>query len=261
MKVPFVAALMALVLLAVGAPAVAEADDGISFTYKEAVDPLDETCPELEVRRDGEIVITLDGGEGQEMFSPCSKEMVTVDHVTRVDGRVYFAWGASPYSYIMCHSSLGGCITYTGFNQGIWVTDGTAAGTVRLSQRDGYSACKRHWLVGDTSLYFAAGCSSWGWLQDGRLAAGFGLRGDPKRFRVLGDRLMYTSADRTHGRELWRVTDGRRALVKDIRPGPRKSFIQRMVVRDGRLWFLADDGNGLAQWVSDGTRNGTRKVR
>jgi ELWxxDGT repeat protein len=66
-----------------------------------------------------------------------------------------------------------------------------------------------------------------------------------------------------NGDELWR-SDGTPAgtyLVKDINPGPRTAFPNGLQVRDGALYFLADDADrnpGL--WRTDGTAAGTERL-
>lgn len=50
-------------------------------------------------------------------------------------------------------------------------------------------------------------------------------------------------------------------LVKDIRPGPERSDVSNLVVRDDEAYFLANDGTtGYELWVSDGREAGTRLV-
>ena len=105
----------------------------------------------------------------------------------------------------------------------LWVTDGTAGGTFRLSDP--------------------------------------ALRIHPRKLWVASQGLLYFVAeDQDHGAELWR-TDGTPAgthLVADVRPGPEGSDVGGLAEYKGRLWFAADDGSrGGALWQTDGTPAGT----
>ncbi len=103
-----------------------------------------------------------------------------------------------------------------------WVTDGTAAGTVRL--------------LDFTNAY-----------------AG--------NFTAFGGRVFFTANDRTHGRELW-VTDGTAAgttLFDDLNAADGSSP-HDLKVLGGQLLFTADDGAGDKLFVSDGTAAGTHAV-
>jgi ELWxxDGT repeat protein len=105
----------------------------------------------------------------------------------------------------------------------LWVTDGTSAGTLRLSDPPLKIRPRKLWVAGQGVLYFVA-------------------------------------EDQDHGSELWR-TDGTPAgtwLVADVRPGPEGSEIGGLAAYKGRLWFFANDGHrGGALWRTDGTPAGT----
>src|SRR4029453_12037175 len=92
----------------------------------------------------------------------------------------------------------------------------------------------------------------------------------PHDFAVL-DGVVYFGAgdlydsygEGPNGDELWR-SDGTPSgtyLVKDINPGPRSAGPTDLQVRDGALYFLADDRDrspGL--WRTDGTAAGTERL-
>lgn len=110
----------------------------------------------------------------------------------------------------------------------LWISDGTADGTTRITT-----------------------------TQDLRAI------GTPVK---AGDKLYFTAKDAEHGWELW-VTQGTQAttrLVKDINPGTVSSSPYQLtaaVPADGTIYFRADDGShGQELWVSDGTSAGTRMV-
>lgn len=114
----------------------------------------------------------------------------------------------------------------------IWATDGTAAGTARVTD-----------------------------INPGAFTRG----GIPCDLTVLGNRL-YFSADggaANGGYELW-TSDGTASgttLVKDIAAGPAGSRINGIAVVGNKLMFVPTDANNVAQtWISDGTAAGTRPL-
>jgi len=90
----------------------------------------------------------------------------------------------------------------------------------------------------------------------------------PFGMTILGSRLYFVVADRTHGYELWSTDGTTTSLVKDVYPGvpssmvPDDTFRAPMGVLNGALLFCADDGvGGYALWRSDGTASGTTPVK
>ena len=151
----------------------------------------------------------------------------------------------------------------------LWRTDGTAAGTVRLTETGFaqpiqlmvterlYFFLSAHPLLSVASL----------WVSDGTAAGTFELT-DPDVQVVSLTRawvasrgvLYFTARDAEHGSELWRSdgTPGGTRLVEDIRPGPEGSEVLELTPYRGRAWFSANDGqHGRALWRSDGTEAGT----
>jgi ELWxxDGT repeat protein len=111
----------------------------------------------------------------------------------------------------------------------LWVTDGTAAGTHRVTD-----------------------------IAPGAAGAAIGP------LVAVGKRVFFADDDGVHGRELW-TSDGTTAgtrMVADIAPGAGSSLPANLTAVDGRLLFSADDGiHGVEPWVSDGTAKGTRMVQ
>jgi ELWxxDGT repeat protein len=114
--------------------------------------------------------------------------------------------------------------------QGLWSTDGTAAGTALLAQ-----------LSAQSPIQNPHALSVWP--------------------RVDG-RLLFRAWDAEHGFELW-ITDGTAAGTTrlDLAPGSASSFPDNFAVAAGRVWFTANDGvHGRELWVSDGTPTGTHQT-
>jgi len=155
----------------------------------------------------------------------------------------------------------------------LWVTDGTARGTVKLTTlRDAeggrLDSCEAHWARAGARAIAAA---EWCWKPRSRAwvsgAVGIILGSQLVRylpiprmydFKLAGRRIVTTGTD-SRGTELW-VHDGRMVRV-DIRPGPLGSNPRRLRDLGTRVRFIANDGSGKAIWRTDGTISGTRKVR
>jgi ELWxxDGT repeat protein len=139
----------------------------------------------------------------------------------------------------------------------VWRTDGSTAGTVRLTD---VSADVRNLTACRGRLYFttAIGDRAGLWATDGR-------RGREQRITTLPGRrheepagltclpagLVFTAADGEHGRELWTLAAGAtQPVLHDLRPGPRSST-PASVRRVGATVFLtAGDGvHGREVWT------------
>lgn len=154
-----------------------------------------------------------------------------------------------------------------GSGRGLWVTDGTAAGTMRVMS----GIAPDYFHVTDSALFFASNASARRgelWRSDGTaqgtaIVKTFGVQ-VKRNFATLGN-LVYLAADDggPEGFELWK-TDGTGAgtvLEKDIRPGGSSNPTNLNVI-DGVLYFSADDGeHGEELWRSDGTAQGTSLVK
>lgn len=108
----------------------------------------------------------------------------------------------------------------------IWTTDGTAAGTVRL-----------------TSIPRPASPI-------------------PSQPIVVGGRLFFLGFDAPHGFELW-TSDGSTAgtrLVRDFASGRRPALYEQFVAGRQVLYFTLETSAGREVWRSDGTQSGTVRL-
>ena len=156
------------------------------------------------------------------------------------------------------------------FDPDLFVTDGTAAGTLKLRTRAFAS-----FLVSYAGQLFFQGSDpvtgSELWKSDGTVAGtvlvkdilpGLGI-GNPSSLTVVGDTLFFAANGPGAGNELWK-TDGTEAgtvMVAEIRPGTASSSPVLLRASGGRLYFVANDGvTGSELWRSDGTAAGTALV-
>jgi ELWxxDGT repeat protein len=162
-----------------------------------------------------------------------------------------------------------------GTDEQVWSTDGTEAGTVRLSDIT--------WSHGDRPAYdvtafdgrvwfFATGASGQTalWSTDGTAAGtspfaevGPGPQSRPTPVVAGGD-LFFTAFEEATGDELW-VTDGTEGgthLVKDLAAGMVESLPDDLTSIGDRVVFTAFAGpdGPRRPWVSDGTSGGTRRL-
>ncbi len=171
-----------------------------------------------------------------------------------------------------------GRLFFTSTWGGLWTTDGTPAGTVRIEAID--PASFRPWsLVSNgAQVFFLFDDKIHGlelWASDGT-EAGTRLVRDiwpgefspmPWDLTVLHRRVYFHAKDPVRGRELW-VSDGTTTgtvLLKDVNPDgdgfPLGTSLHSLRAVGGRLLFFADDGtHGNEPWASDGTPTGTALV-
>ncbi|MCU7833972.1 MAG: hypothetical protein KZQ83_01875 [gamma proteobacterium symbiont of Taylorina sp.] len=153
----------------------------------------------------------------------------------------------------------------------IWTSDGTAAGTVKLTNFDsteyGIQYSSKNYLVVNNIYYFYLRRLSDNiyelWRSDGTVAGTFKLIDLPgyldDRFKTVGaGGLFYfvPFTDKEYGPELW-VSDGSVSgtrMVKDINPGTGGSSPNNLMEVNDKLYFLVS--NDL--WSSDGTSAGTK---
>ena len=162
----------------------------------------------------------------------------------------------------------------TDTGMGLWISDGTEAGT-QLLKADNFGGTD--YLYGPV-LYkhkvFYLGQDSGEretWLTDGT-PAGTSMMADintkgASRYAhrcIYNGKLYFTAPDDNHGVELW-ASDGTVAgmyMVKDINSGANSSYTNEYTVCNNKLYFVAVDRTyGEELWVTDGTEAGTHMVK
>lgn len=206
------------------------------------------------------------GQSGQvRVIASSGKACSTLAREVRIGPLLYFAWGAR------------WAVTAAGVADGwrqvteLWVTDGTVAGTSRITVlHDGHGpsqdTCGSDWgAVATGPIAFGSWCidkTTGTWMR-GRVVVAWGTRTErkpvprPLFFAIANHRIVTTGQD-DHGRELW-VHD-RVVRVVDIRPGPAGSDPHRFITDGSSVRFIANDGSGRAEWITDGTIAGTHRV-
>jgi ELWxxDGT repeat protein len=140
----------------------------------------------------------------------------------------------------------------------LWKTDGTAAGTVMLtdiSPNDGGVYLSDLTNINGTLNFTFRGSQLWkskGTAASTVEVASFTGVGD---LTNLNGALYFSADDGTHGTELWR-SDGTAAgtvMVADLTPGSAGSYPYNLTNVGGKLYFVAND----ELWTTNGTAAGT----
>lgn len=155
----------------------------------------------------------------------------------------------------------------------IWITDGTAAGTLPLSATikfdddfgllNGKIIFRGSTPATGSELYISDGTTA-GTKLVSDINPGVAGSG-PSGFALLGSFLYFTAETPAAGRELWRTngTPAGTTLVKDIMPGTGSSFnldpnLSSTIFSNGSyLLFAANTAAGNELWKSDGSATGT----
>jgi ELWxxDGT repeat protein len=172
--------------------------------------------------------------------------------------------------------SLGNKALVTDNNDSIWVTNGTAAGTMKLVNT---ATLKNDAVVYKNKIFFAGQNAANGtelWVTD-CTGAGTKLLKDinagaasssPSHFFVYNNILLFFASTATNGNELWK-TDGTAlgtVMVKDIYAGKGNSVDNNnptfFYPAAGTLFFQANDSvHGNELWKTNGNPAGTMLVK
>jgi ELWxxDGT repeat protein len=158
--------------------------------------------------------------------------------------------------------TLAGGFLFSKTDTGLWRTDGTAAGTIKLMSFNIHYPVKSLTPVGDILFFACCGRVSELFKSDGTkrgtvevkdIVAGFS-GSNPKFFVDINGIAYFSATDRsTHGREIWKSDGTRRGtkLAWDINPGASSSRPTDLAYLGGILYFSATDGaHGREPWVA-----------
>ncbi|BBK38542.1 hypothetical protein STAQ_36200 [Allostella sp. ATCC 35155] len=208
-----------------------------------------------------------DGSHGSELWIARPGETaaaMVLDLVEGGDGSMPFAVGETTNGDLLFVAGAAG-------ERALWRSDGTAAGTERLTG-DGVTVPDQRGAWLDGRFHFTAEDADGGgelWSTDGTpegtaLAADI-LAGEsgsqPGPPIAFGDAIYFAATGDAAGRELWRFDGETASRVADLLEGGSSSDPSFFVAFDDALYFVAIDldlGRGL--WRSDGTEAGTRLI-
>lgn len=213
------------------------------------------TCRHDLLVTDGSLV----GLEVIKTFNSTDPRFLTTARTVAVDGmtRVFFAASDD---------------IDQGVNEELWVTDGTAAGTVPMPEiAPGTLSSRPSALVADQGeILFRATNGVDGvelWWTHGLQVTGLDLNscGDsyPNSFLRHGGFVYFSAADCTTGQELWRTdrTTQSTTQVKDLVPGPMGSGVRPLLSTPLGLALSAREADhGIELWGSNGTDAGTVRI-
>jgi trimeric autotransporter adhesin len=182
-----------------------------------------------------------------------------------VEGRLFFSLNLPPQPGAQC------CTPTADAVPGLWVTNGTAAGTIPASTLFGLDfAGAIGGMNGTFFLWGSRGGTSGLWKSQGTPNSTVLLKESiyAPFMATINGTLFFAGTESTYGSELW-ASDGTAAgtrLVKDIVPGTDFSSPAFLTNVHGRLFFFAryriQGGYPTYElWTSDGTTAGTTLVK
>jgi ELWxxDGT repeat protein len=232
--------------------------------------------------RDGALTLVVWRSDGTPAGTRRVKTVARTENPSDI-GADFFAASVSDFArvYFVPHYAL----DFIARDSGLWVSDGTAAGTFEAVPEPCGDCTGVFGLraVGHTGrLFYLADDDTENfrptelWTSDltpagtRQLLRAVAFDGPLFRVRDLVTldfgvpRAFFVVDDLEHGEELW-TSDGTPEgthLVADLRPGPDSAAPVFLTPRGDHLFFAADDGtHGRELWMSDGTAEGTRMVR
>jgi len=156
---------------------------------------------------------------------------------------------------------------------GLWKTDGTDGGTVKVKALE----VANYLTVAGSRMFFDGYSQQTGdepWVSDGTEAGTQMITElSPGQttalhsgFTAFGDRVLFIASDPQHGQEFW-ISDGTVAgthILRDINPGPSDSVYNTpyiTVAGDVAYFTALTAAEGQELWKTDGTEAGTTLVR
>jgi ELWxxDGT repeat protein len=144
----------------------------------------------------------------------------------------------------------------------LWRTDGTEAGTERITELEQSTAMTMTAVsASSTQLFFLAGDYGPVWRTDGTAAGTRMIATNafiPGDLSVVGERAFFTAITATYGGALW-TSDGTLAGTVQLLdlsyrpPGGRRG-------PDGKYYFALYNNGAYEPWISDGTQAGTHRI-
>jgi len=149
--------------------------------------------------------------------------------------------------------------------RGLWVSDGTAAGTRMLFSSETLLPAA---AAGNSVYFWRWGAEGGLWKSDGTDAGTVRVRdmaanaaAQSMAYNPADGRVYFNAIAAGTGLELWSTdgTDAGTRLVKDINPGPADGSVTNVTASHGKVFFSATPaGSAQAQpFVTDGTAAGT----
>ncbi len=207
--------------------------------------------------------------------SPTSGTMLWASDGTRAGTRQLQALQAGGYATIY-DARVAGRYLFLAAKQQLWISDGTRAGTRSLGTFMSTPVLSLESLF-NGRYYFAARTEEFDWevwSTDGTRAGTRMLLDicpracsgvSPESLKVVGNRLLFTGANRAHGTKLWQsngTAQGTRMIQSGTTPGYQRWGSGPVHVAGGRIFFSASDSPVAVPqlWRTDGTKNGTVRL-
>ncbi len=161
-----------------------------------------------------------------------------------------------------------------GTDEALWVSDGTANGTVLISA--GFKAISQYFLPVGNQVFFLAEDATHGyewWVTDGTAAGTHltkdinpGMPGQDIGIRHIAyhNKMYFIGYTQTGEMDFW-VSDGTEAgtymLTESDYPGAVPLDYDMIIYHDKIYFTFHDRTNGIELWVSDGTASGTHILK
>ncbi len=151
---------------------------------------------------------------------------------------------------------------------GIWKTDGTTNGTIRISEQEVWTYRGIIEFKGDAYFFYSNNL----WKTDGKEGGTHMVKTFhanaflEESFFKKSSNLLYFNYNNSNveGAELWRSdgTESGTFLVKDIQPGYQSSYIYDPIIFDDKLYFTAlTESSGREVWRTNGTAQQTQILK
>ena len=200
-------------------------------------------------------------------FSPCQAQIIQQIKDLRTGN-------SFPFDFTISGTKLF-FIASDDVNVGVWVTDGTAAGTQKLTPSTGPLNSISDIVAFNNKVYFSYNNGVTGyelWMSDGTVA-GTGLVSDlyagstgsfPRYFTVANNK-MFFMGDNVNGDRRLFVSDGTAAGTFVVKDNYTTLFngLATFAILNNDIYFTSDNGtgSGYGLWKSNGTLAGTALVK